>query len=177
MAAHYILTFQMVINRHNKIIIIEGVDKTGKSTLAKRLSDNTGLPIVHLGVPEEGRDHFRYLKGLIEAHPDGVIFDRFHFGDYVYAGTTRDTEALSQEEFAAVEDILIGRNALLIYCHDDPEQIRQRFEADGEDLIPASRISNLLERYDDILRRSKLIAFRYNFRTDNILTKQDGNTE
>ena len=160
-----------------KVIILEGCDKTGKSTLAKELSEKTGYKILHLGVPKG--NWFEYLSELINANKkDGIIFDRFHWGDYVYAGITTDKKFLSPEQFVEIETKLAELRALVIYCHDGEKAITERFKADGEKLIAPENIAVILHKYMELLRSSGLNiaihSFKHNpFKLDNY--EQDNN--
>ena len=75
------------------IIIVDGIDRVGKTTLCNMLSEALNYPV--------GKDDSRYAKTyddmLINAEKDNtfvnlieqgcldnVIFDRFHFTEYVY---------------------------------------------------------------------------------------------
>lgn len=155
-----------------EVIILEGVDKTGKSTLAKDLSALTGYPVVHLSVPPEDVDYEKHLISLIAFHPDGVIFDRFHLGDYVYAGLTREEPALSPRGFVNVERHLANRSAVIVYCWAELKDLQRRFVEDGETLIPSSEISRLQARYVSILKTSELPKVLYNFEHDSYKQNQ-----
>lgn len=66
------------------MIIIEGADGVGKSTLANRLSEKLGWPIHHMGVPDPDFDYMGgYLEKIVEYGPR-CILDRFHLGAFVY---------------------------------------------------------------------------------------------
>lgn len=142
-----------------QIIILEGCDKTGKTTLAKKLSSKLGYKIIHLGVPPEN-GYFKILRDLIEGNEEGVIFDRFHWGDFVYRGLTKPGRSLTFAEFTELEAKLRAMNAMTIYCYDSAKGIAKRF--DEEDLIKASDIPLILSRYNKLLRKTKLDTYYYN---------------
>jgi hypothetical protein len=70
------------------MIIIEGSDSTGKTTLAHELSEKVGKPYRHQGRPPEG---YNYLgDGRHELAE--VVQDRFHLGELVYGAILGDTK-------------------------------------------------------------------------------------
>ena len=150
-----------------KIIILEGCDKTGKSTLAKKLSKQLGYKVVHLGVPKP-KGHFQKLEKLIQDNPDGIIFDRFHWGDRVYTGITAKKRALTPPEFFRIKQMLGRRETVVIYCHSSQILIRRRFIEDGEELIRMKEISTILNRYNQMLVMSNLEIIKYDFTKDKL---------
>jgi len=151
-----------------KIIIIEGCDKTGKSTLANELAERLNYNLVHLGVPEH-EDHYQYLADLIESNKQGVIFDRFHWGDYVYGGITNKERLLDWGEFNMLEARMAKLGAIVIYCSAPVFKIAQRFKKDGEKLIPEIRIQDILDRYTEIARSSNLPTYEHDFESHPFL--------
>ena len=145
-----------------KIFIIEGCDKVGKTTLAHDLSAKTSYPIVHLGVPS-GADYNQQLRALVNEHSGGVIFDRFHWGDFVYEGITNKERLLNWGEFNVLESRLNDLGAVVIYCSADPRELEARFLADKESLIPAECIPKILERYQELLKATRLPVYHHDF--------------
>src|SRR5450432_2856252 len=97
------------------IIILEGADLTGKSTLANRLSTLLQFPIVRpwiylahpkpsvLSVAKTLHQLFRHI------HPD-IIYDRFFFSEYIYAqilGRDREYVADLIREWESISDIFL----------------------------------------------------------------------
>ena len=131
---------------------MEGCDKTGKSTLAKELAARTGMEIRHNGVPSG--NWYEQLLVQIEAakqSPKGIIFDRFHWGDSVYAGITTPKALLTDEQFLEIEDKLKEAGTMVIYCSTNMTAIFKKFAEDGEKLIVAEDIPNILKGYRRIL--------------------------
>lgn len=161
-----------------KIIILEGVDKTGKSTLAKQISESTGYPMVHLGVPPDGLDYQGHLIKLVKQHPDGVVFDRFHWGDYVYNGLAGADRKMDWAQFDELEQLLLNLGAVVIYCHATGSELKRRFTSEKEELISTGVIPILQYRYGQTLHRTKLPVFRHWFPHNEFqLTQLNDNQE
>mgnify|MGYP002869187418 CR=1 FL=1 len=83
------------------VIIIEGIDRVGKSTLAEKLSEQFNIPIFKQtrlgGNNEDGNNSDEYTilnygraLGLVdfwnsESFNDNIIVDRFHWTEAVYS--------------------------------------------------------------------------------------------
>ena len=63
------------------MIILEGPDHIGKTTVAKRICEFTGWKYEHLGVPDKDWDYF--IDYLCRLRPN-TVWDRFHLGGWVY---------------------------------------------------------------------------------------------
>lgn len=79
------------------IILLEGLDKTGKTTtageLAAQLSSFGPVSLVHFGKPQ-GEDQFRqYLEALRQADEfqGSTIIDRLHWSEEAYGRVYRDS--------------------------------------------------------------------------------------
>lgn len=79
------------------IIIVEGIDRVGKSTLCKMLSDKLSIKIFkHEGIMKNSlKDNLNETDKLLEVLElsemlkGNLIFDRFHLTDYVYGVVQR----------------------------------------------------------------------------------------
>lgn len=96
------------------MIIIEGADATGKSTLAKQFAD-AGYTHVHSGPPS--KDPFiEYFEKARNA-PAQVVFDRFHIGERVYGPIFRNNDRLNSARQRMLERYLLSQRAVLVHAH------------------------------------------------------------
>lgn len=97
------------------VLVVEGPDGAGKSTLAERLSDHYRYPIVHTGGPLESRRE--YEERLIEKEilkARYVIFDRVPMiSELVYYPLQKRGPFITIEE--GLRDLRAAR-PVLIYC-------------------------------------------------------------
>lgn len=74
------------------VIIVEGPDGSGKTTLCRSLERIMRLPYQHYGPPPAGVGRLEYYKREFRnktSHNHGYIFDRFALGELVYGPILR----------------------------------------------------------------------------------------
>lgn len=108
-----------------KIIIIEGVDNTGKNTLIQSVIDNNKIvKLVHCDKPElePGDDPFEEQCRLFYIHAynavqdkirkdiDVIVFNRYYQGEYVYGQIYRNGDPNKIKQMVSiVEDYLLKK--------------------------------------------------------------------
>lgn len=119
------------------IIIIEGPDGSGKTTLAEMLSRQTGFPVVHRTQPKSEEEKAKMMDGYVDAIKKGknIIFDRCWYSEMAYGPIMRDKSVISYPDMYELEQLLTKRGALIIYCTDKPETLWYRCSKRGEDYI------------------------------------------
>jgi hypothetical protein len=132
-------------------IILEGVDASGKSTLAKELAARTGLPII----PSEGPEkYFGEINERVKRYNDfnrPAIYDRHPIvSHYIYSTVLR---TLSDGIKPELIQEFMSRPHLIVYCRptragfsvhnlrpdEDPDHVQQ----------VADKYTGLVNMYDD----------------------------
>ena len=119
-------------------IIIEGVDGTGKTTLANKLSKFTGFPIKHRSKPESEEEKKLMYKSYVESITSGTdeIWDRCWYSEMVYGPIMRDQTYIGFSEMYHLEKLLIQNGGgIIIYCTDSLPLIWRRLKKRGENYI------------------------------------------
>ncbi len=119
------------------LVIIEGADATGKTTLATSVFEHlldAGRPVCQLHA-EAPKEHplDEYTAGLatrVKTHD--VVLDRWHLGELVYGPLYRGRCGLTETQFAAVEEYLDALGAVVVYCTARRPQIVSRLLARSE---------------------------------------------
>ena len=162
------------------ILVIEGCDGTGKSTLAEKCAELArsepfyDVRLEHYGVPKYdplsdlsigAQAMNQLLERFLDFNflTDFVVVDRFHWGEPVYAPVFRPERCvdplfgtLTHSEFYYVEDWLRSVGAVTVYCSAPAKVILDRVVTRGEpDLINDSgaaeeRTMQILERYESL---------------------------
>lgn len=133
------------------IIILEGCDAVGKSSIAEDLARITGFETVkgssfeisQLG--EQGM--FEYMMDLLDR--ENIIIDRFFWSNYVY-GNLYDYPTMSDYQFTRLAN-KAERNALTVYITANHEVIKDRMRKRGDDMIKADEVNSILRKYEEVI--------------------------
>lgn len=163
------------------LIILEGVDRSGKSTLAKMITDllrrlhpadrvellRAGPPVKH-PLDEYERPLFHYRPG--SGHH--IICDRWHIGERVYPSVFGRKTALTNAGTSHIEAFLRSRGALLVYLHAAPSVLDARLDAEqratpGSSLVDSAQLTVSRHLMDVEARASTL----YRYEVDTTLDR------
>lgn len=133
------------------IIIIEGVDCSGKSTFASKLAEKTGFEVIKgssFEISELGSDGmYNYMMELLDKKD--IIIDRFLWSNLVY-GLLYSYPMMLPEQYDALIDKL-DRKAFVIYLHAPEGVIRYRMGERGDDMVRQDEISPILTEYKNVM--------------------------
>lgn len=117
------------------IIVLEGADGAGKSTLALQLAQLFNLEIHHEGPPPTDISPLDHYGGLIEVTRQlgrNVVFDRLALGECVYGPIYRNNDRLGPAGLRLVNRLLDSVAALRIMCLPPYEVCRTNWAARAE---------------------------------------------
>lgn len=146
------------------IILIDGVNCTGKSTLAKQFSEDLNWPILKFNVPPESAyEHFSLRIGLMtdagleEGH---FIIDRCHLSNWAYCGMLGGG-VLDGSEWNRVDDLLRRHKTWLFLLVDDPFAIEARLQQregreDGANSLKRHELASLQQRFTEAMAMSRI---------------------
>ena len=131
------------------ILLMEGFDRTGKTTLGTMLADELHLPVCHFGVPPvEPRacfDYFRHgLADAQKAYPAGYVLDRFHLSNAVY-GPLLGGGILDEHDYRLLDYHLANMQATLILMCDKPHTLQERLQQEDEEVIRGLTVAQVGE--------------------------------
>jgi hypothetical protein len=135
------------------IIIFEGPNGVGKTTIAKNVSDIYNLNYIKESKPVGGYKY--YIKRSLEEKD--CVFDRFHLGEFVYPSLMNDErEIMNDWQQHLIERILQIKNALLIYCDSTYENKKNIFLTRGEEYVSIDKIEDESLLFKECVERSIL---------------------
>ena len=150
------------------IIVIEGVDCTGKSTLANEIAeltraDGDDVAIIHMGQPKQDPmiEYEFSLHGYKPASGKTIICDRWHLGADVYGPLKRFDAGLPSAVRWHIEAYLRSRGALLFLAA--PENTQQHLDLmsrRGEDYIDEDEAVLCADAFDVAYRKSLMTKMR-----------------
>lgn len=104
------------------LIIIEGPDKSGKTTLAKKIEEQFNYKYAHFSAP--GNDPASEYASFFTSISIPTVCDRSYFGERVYGPLLRGASKISDLQYAVIERICRLKGAIFIYA-STPLQICQ----------------------------------------------------
>lgn len=136
------------------IIIIEGPDGSGKTTLANQLSKQTGYPIVHRSKPETEEEKRLMMGEYLQTIRSGknMIFDRCWYSEMAYGPVMRDDSVISYPEMYELERQLVKCGAIIIHATGPKAALWQRCQSRGEDYVTSRDDFNAVcDNFDKIM--------------------------
>lgn len=112
------------------IVIIEGPDGAGKTTLARAIQQDTGWQYIHANAPA-AHPLIEYTAPLSDSTKSFVL-DRWHLGEMVYGPLHRGGSRLSPEQFVAVEQFLDERGAVVVLCNGTVAELSKHLYMRGD---------------------------------------------
>lgn len=100
-------------------IIIEGVDRIGKTTLAKKIAKKYKLDYVHMNI-DDPKDLKFYKQTLRKTN---VIYDRHFIGEMIYPSVFNRKKQLSVEEFEKLMQFCYGEEIKVIILYSDDHEL------------------------------------------------------
>lgn len=149
------------------LIILEGPEAAGKTTLGRKLAYMTGFKLTHRNKPntqaEKDAMHRMYKEAVYGN--ETAIFDRCWYSEMVYGKVMRDKSYISEEQMLELEDVIVRNNGgCIIYCTDNVDALWERSKIRGEDYITKySDLKAIKEEYDRLMYETshKIPVFTY----------------
>lgn len=121
------------------IVILEGPDGAGKTTLARKLCQAFILEYHHEGPPPDGNPLIHYGLQLQRARGQNVLFDRFAFGERVYGPVLRDVDRLGEEGWRQMQRLIWAAGAHQILCLPSLETCLSNFQSSDKERGPRDK--------------------------------------
>lgn len=158
-----------------KIIVCEGFDGTGKSTLIKKLHQNTGLPIHPRAVADQTGEPvgnlFDWARTDVETWDNQPLslYDRHPFvSEYIYGPITRGRVAPGFRRGAAKNYLnTFFSEALLIFCVTDAQTIYENLKRNDQMDGVAEHAEQLIVAYTEIIAKYPGNFCVYNYTGDD----------
>jgi thymidylate kinase len=123
-------------------LMIEGVDRVGKSTFIKRLKKILPLDSLHF-TKSDPRNYLFYSQTMLK---NNVIFDRHFISEYVYSKAFSRPTTLTNEQFNKLMQQAQDLNLKIIILHEDNKVLEKRMVSE-EDLKVVENFQNINSLY------------------------------
>jgi len=138
------------------ILLLEGPDGAGKSTLAAEFVKRGWRVAYHDDPPLPGEDKFeKYTNILLSIKPgEDVILDRFAPSEYVYGDICHRGSQISVEKLRLINRLLFSKGALAIFCLPSFETTEANWAARRKDeLVQSSdRLFLIWKMYETLFK-------------------------
>lgn len=150
------------------LILVDGVDCSGKSTLVAALAERLAeldpearVEVLHRG-PPVGHPLDEYERPLWAYRPGRghhVICDRWHLGEWVYPEVLGRPTAADDASLAHIELFLRSRGALLVLLSPPAHALAERYDVRGDDLVRRDQLLEVDRRFISVMTASMLPSY------------------
>lgn len=149
------------------IIILEGPEGAGKTTLASMLADMLSFPYIHRSKPKDEKEKQEMYESYLQAVYSGqnAIFDRCWYSEIVYGRIMRDQSYITVEQMHELESALAKNGGgIIIHCTDDEDLLWKRSQERGEGYITEyGKLVTIKHEYEWLMHKvqHKIPVMRY----------------
>lgn len=132
-----------------EIVVLEGCDGTGKTTLAKALAAQHGYAVVHSGRTPDSFDLLARYRSIL-AIAGKIALDRSFISELVYGPLQSGRSRLTASDAAELALLVAARGGVLVHLTASPETIVTRLRVRDGSAPPVERIRTLVEAYHTV---------------------------
>jgi len=137
------------------MIILEGPDCSGKTTLAQFLCGKLSAHFEHIGLPPPGVRHWDIVRDKLLTCPLNTVYDRMIVGSYVFKQFKADKHnfnGVTGSELTSWQELMeaLYPKALIIDCFAPYTTLLRRFKDRGDDYVTENELGLSARHYDDV---------------------------
>jgi hypothetical protein len=138
------------------LILLEGLDRTGKSTIAKKFEEE-GYEIIHLSAPgkqytEPGYTGPSYLDDMIDliqqAANKDIVLDRTHYGELIWPQIYNRPPLLTNEDIEIIREMEDAVGVRRILMHDTDHEAHCKRCVDNNEPLTRPQFMRARTMYD-----------------------------
>ena len=139
------------------LIVLEGCDGSGKSSLADLLAQLYNAEVIH-ATRETPNDMEWFSKIMDVARNRNIIMDRAFWGQFVYQKPNE--RKLSFNDLNSLEHRLAEEGGKLVYVYSPDRVITRRLNNRNE--VPSLPVKSILRKYKDMCKYARCPVIWYN---------------
>lgn len=138
------------------LIVLEGCDGVGKTTLAKSLALLLDAEIIHCN--SKTSNNYKFFTDILEVSKHkNIIADRFCYGQFVYQ-KEEERPLRTYSALNTLEIDLLEAGAKVIYVQAPPEEIKERLRSRGEVLINGLTVEAICEQFEILFKERSILG-------------------
>ena len=157
-------------NQNQKIIILEGIDKSGKSFIGKLFQSVFGIPYYHGERSPASREELKtrsfevakiemmQMYDILKQTGISIIIDRWHLSELVYGKVYG--RQIDENFIWDMDEKLADLGAVIVYVSAPLEVLKIRWNR--EKLIDFEEVKNIIDQYEKSIKKSKCKIIYYN---------------
>lgn len=147
------------------MIIIEGPDAAGKTTLVKWIRENTSIGVMKPYYPKVNQLSY-YLH--TPPHYAGHFLERYYLSEFVYPRFKKNRDSMEPWKQFIMEAAILPYAPVILYLRPERETITENIRTRGDDYVSENEVDEMLKWYDWAVDRSHIPSVRYDFKKDDI---------
>lgn len=143
------------------LIVFEGPDGSGKTTLAKAVERKINGMMVHCGPPIKGFEQHNWEQVIRFAQTHRpIVCDRLHWGDLVYAPYREGGQmAIGLDGIDELDALIEKRGGIIVHVTAHADVLRARDDGDG--FIDLSDLARIRGTYEAMARNCTSLVYTY----------------
>ena len=140
------------------LIILEGLDRTGKSSVAQWYADQ-GYEVIHMSAPNRGTLPDEYVGEMVDLLTSlsgrNAVLDRSHYGELVWPQVYGRKALLGDDEYEVLREIEAGLDVERILMYDPNSEAHWQRCVDNKEPLTKSQFvkaramfSTMADKYD-----------------------------
>jgi thymidylate kinase len=150
------------------MIIIEGPDGAGKTTLVQYIKAKNGHAVVKPYYPKKNQLSYYLHSGALYK---GYFLERYYLSEVVYPRFKLNREPMEDWKQHQIEASLLHYAPVIFYLRPDRETIIKNINTRGDDYISEDEVDRMLVEYDAAIERSHIPIVRYDYTKDDVEAK------
>lgn len=140
------------------ILLIEGCDGAGKTTLANALAHRRSVTVTHSPITPDGINLVDWYQDIL-SRPAPLVLDRCFISECVYGPLYRSRARLNRDEVTALVHYATARNGVFVHVTAEPSVLHRRLVARDDSLTPSvDQLARIVRGYTEVFSMLEPIA-------------------
>ena len=147
------------------MILIEGTDNSGKSSLVEYIKSRSNIPVVKPFYPKINQLSY-YLHS--PSNYANFYLERYYISELVYPQFKSNRIQMVSHAQYLIEAGLMPFSPIIIYVRPSNETIKENMLSRGDDYISMEEVDQMIYFYDKTIENSYLPIFKYDYKKMDI---------